>query len=239
MGSYSADMRRGSGWIAGLGAAVLLLVAWVSTADYLAPLRGSNGNADPPHTDPDKVPGPPGQGSAVQTEPAKPVKVPLIMDIFFMVLLVVFALILIYILWRRVQRAREARRRLLEANDAADAPDDLPDDLLPEQLQRSAERGIARLAEGDPRNAIVRCWVMLEDTVAEAGLPPDPALTSEELTSAVLARYAVTPAVIDELARLYREARFSEHTLDESHRKRAVAALNALRNDLDAARSPA
>ena len=127
---------------------MLLLVAWVSTADYLAPLRGSNGNADPPHTDPDKVPGPPGQGSAVQTEPAKPVKVPLIMDIFFMVLLVVFALILIYILWRRVQRAREARRRLLEANDAADAPDDLPDDLLPEQpptqcrtRDREARRG--------------------------------------------------------------------------------------------------
>ena len=75
--------------------------------------------------------------------------------------------------------------------------------------------------------------------MAEAGLPRDPALTSEEFTSAVLARYAVTPAVIDELARLYREARFSEHTLDEGHRKRAVAALNALRNDLDAARSPA
>ena len=190
---YSAAMRRGSGWIVGLGAAVLLLVAYVSTADWVAPLRGSNATPEDLDTDPSKVPAPPNQGPGTQTEPAKPVKVPLILDIFFNILLIAFALILIYLFFRRIQTVREARRRLAEANEAADAPDDVPDDLLPEHLQRTAERGLARLAEGDPRNAIVRCWVMLEDTVAAAGLPRDPALTSQEFTSEVLARYAVTP----------------------------------------------
>ena len=177
----------------GLGAAVLLLVAYVSTADWVAPLRGSNAAPEDLDTDPSNVPAPPNQGSGVQTQAAKPVKVPLWLDIFFNIMLIAFALILIYLFFRRIQTVREARRRLAEANEAADAPDDVPDDLLPEHLQRTAERGLARLAEGDPRNAIVRCWVMLEDTVAAAGLPRDPALTSQEFTSEVLARYAVTP----------------------------------------------
>lgn len=223
----------------GLGAAVLLLVAYVSTADWVRPLRGSDVTPEDLDTDPSTAPSPPGRSAGVDPGTGEPVKTPLILDIFFTILLIVFALFLIYLLFRRIQTVREARRRQAEANEAADAPDDVADDLLPEHLQRTAERGIARLAEGDPRNAIVRCWVMLEDTVAAAGLPRDPALTSQEFTSEVLALYTVTPGVIDGLAELYREARFSEHALDESHRKRAVAALNALREDLDAAQAPA
>ena len=101
-------------------------------------------------------------------------KVPLWLDIFFNIMLIAFALILIYMFFRRIQTVREARRRLAEANEAADAPDDVADDLLPEHLQRTAERGLARLAEGDPRNAIVRCWVMSGGHRRRGRAPPGP-----------------------------------------------------------------
>jgi hypothetical protein len=216
---------------------MLLLVAWVSTSTYVSPLRGSTGETATPHTDSNNLPRPPDQPASAPHDSGKPVKVPQILDIFFLVMLILFALALMYLLFRRIQQARAARRRIAEAADAVDALDDFPEDLLSENLQRTAERGIARLSEGDARNAIVRCWVMLEDTVAEAGLARDPALTSEEFTAAVLAQYAFTPDVIAELGALYREARFSQHALDEGHRRRAVAALNALRDDLDRPRS--
>jgi hypothetical protein len=48
----------------------------------------------------------------------------------------------------------------------------------------------------------------------------------------VLARYTVDPEAITELAALYREARFSDHLLDESHRRTALDALDRLHHTL-------
>ena len=91
----------------GLGAAVLLLVAYVSTADWVKPLRGSNAAPEDLDSDPSNVPAPPNQGSGVQTQAAKPVKVPLWLDIFFNIMLIAFALILdLYVLPPDPDRAR-------------------------------------------------------------------------------------------------------------------------------------
>jgi hypothetical protein len=105
-----------------------------------------------------------------------------------------------------------------------------------DDLARSAARGLVALTEGEPRNAIVRCWAELEDAVERTGLPRDPALTSEELAADVLQRFAVGRTEIETLGALYREARFSEHVMGEVHRDAAIRALTALRDDLS--RSP-
>jgi cbb3-type cytochrome oxidase subunit 3 len=155
--------------------------------------------------------------------------------VFIYALLISLALCLLAIVWWSA-KTRRRRKRVDNAFDVVPEVDnEVAHERLPEELSRSAGVGLSSLAEGDPRNAIVRCWLALEDTVTSAGLARDPALTSEEFTAVVIGRYAVGPGSIAELAALYREARFSTHDLGESHRRRAVHALNDLRDDLDRA----
>lgn len=94
-----------------------------------------------------------------------------------------------------------------------------------------------RLRTGDPRNAIVACWSQLEDDAAAAGLGRMPSETSMEYTQRVLSAAAVDVEAIEELAELYREARFSDHPVDDDRRARAVAALRRLHGSLHAHRA--
>jgi Domain of unknown function (DUF4129) len=87
---------------------------------------------------------------------------------------------------------------------------------------------LAALAQGSPRNAIVACWLRLEDDVADAGLPRLISETSAEFTERVLGSYALDPTPISELAALYREARFSVHELGQAERQRAIVALRQI-----------
>lgn len=84
----------------------------------------------------------------------------------------------------------------------------------------------AALAEGDPRNAIVACWMRLERDAADAGLARDPAETSLEYVDRVVRAASVDPGPIAALGALYREARFSRHELTTEHRTRAADALD-------------
>lgn len=231
-------MKRGAGWVVGLGALTLLLAAWVTTAGSVPALRGVVPSPDAP-TD-NRVGASQQRAPSPRRQETRPGELPRVLDVFFTILLIVFALALLSILVRAVVLRR--RRRRSSAGPIEPVPDAIQegaDGVVSERLSRSADEGLARLAEGDPRNAIVRCWTILEDNVVRTGLPRDPALTSEEFATQVLLRYAVTGSSIDELAGLYREARFSAHALDEGHRLRAVKALNSLRDDLDAAAHPA
>jgi hypothetical protein len=88
------------------------------------------------------------------------------------------------------------------------------------------------LADGEPRNAIVACWLRLEDDVAAAGWPRHAAETSAEYTTRVLAAVGLDGEAVTALAALYREARFSTHTLGEADRSRATAALRAVHGSL-------
>lgn len=81
------------------------------------------------------------------------------------------------------------------------------------------------LAEGTPRNAIVACWMQLERDAADAGLARRESETSAEYVERVVEASSVDPGPIRDLSALFREARFSDHALDEGHRQRAVEAL--------------
>lgn len=133
-------------------------------------------------------------------------------------------------LWVLFLLARELLRRRADRLEDEDAP--APIDTLPEVLLHRAKTRMAELAAGAPTDAIVACWVRLEAEVAAAGLRPDETRTSAETASAVLTHYDVDPAALEELAALFREARFSEHQLGEEHRARAADALTALHVDL-------
>lgn len=109
----------------------------------------------------------------------------------------------------------------------------LPDvRALAEELGRDAAAQLASLQEGDPRDGIVRCWLRLEEVIAEVGLPRDPAETSSEFTVRVLHTLDLDPRAIGALAGLYREARFSDHVLGESARTSARTMLEQLHSDL-------
>lgn len=81
------------------------------------------------------------------------------------------------------------------------------------------------LSTGSPRNAIVACWMQLEKDAATAGLPRLVAETPAEYVERVVASSSVDPAPINELAALYREARFSRHELRDADRTRAMRTL--------------
>jgi hypothetical protein len=113
----------------------------------------------------------------------------------------------------------------------------LPEVRAAAALVEDAAQRMAALQEGDPRNGIVRCWMRLEESVADAGLPRKAHETSVEFTVRVLHVLDLDPHAIGELAGLYREARFSEHPLTEDARTAARDALTRLQDDLAAARS--
>ncbi len=111
--------------------------------------------------------------------------------------------------------------------------DPLPDvRALTEALGRDATGRLESLRQGDPGEGIVRCWLRLEEVIADAGLPRDPAETSTEFTVRVLHALDLDPHAIGTLAALYREARFSRHRLDETARTTAAGMLELLHRDV-------
>ncbi len=102
-----------------------------------------------------------------------------------------------------------------------------------EALRRDRELYDAALAESDVRNGIVACWVLLEETAANVGIPRLPAETATELVVRFLHTLDVDPRPVARLAALYHEARFSTHELPADARRRAEQALADIHADLD------
>lgn len=143
------------------------------------------------------------------------------------------ALAVVIVLWVAFVLARAIWRHLPRLRTRTTVPQPmsaLPE--VPEELAEGGERRLTILREGNPRNAIVACWLDLEQSAAAAGLPRDPAETSAEYTVRVLHTWDVAPDAMGRLAALYREARFSAHPLTEGHRDEAVTALTRLQDDV-------
>nr|WP_246336281.1 DUF4129 domain-containing protein [Flexivirga oryzae] len=109
------------------------------------------------------------------------------------------------------------------------------DDALLDAVSEVTRRQQQQLLEGVPSNAIVACWVDLERAVASVGVERRPSETSAELTIRVLDTLDVDRRALRTLGALYREARFSAHSLTEQDRRSAVDALSALHRSLPAA----
>ena len=151
--------------------------------------------------------------------------VEVIARVIFAVVLASVAVLVLIFAWRHRPRLRWRRRRRRSADF------EVLDDIAA-TIAADAEAQRAALRHGAPRNAIVECWLRLETAVVVAGGRRDPADTATEFTQRVLASAQVDRTAIDRLAALYREARFSNHTMEEADRQAAIAALNTVHEGL-------
>lgn len=144
----------------------------------------------------------------------------------FFACLVVAAVLVAIAAWRHRPNWRwtiRRRRRPVDFDPLDDVAASISADAAAQQ---------AALRRGEPRNAIVECWLRLERSIVDAGVPRHESDTSTELTQRVLATQPVDPNAIATLASLYREARFSNHAMSEASRQRAIDALDAVHEGL-------
>jgi hypothetical protein len=145
------------------------------------------------------------------------------------------ALLLAWLAWAAFDAFRSRRRRRTALRRVVVPDHDTYDaflDAAHQELISTTQHQMDRLLDGEPRNAIVACWIALEDAVERTGVARDPAETSSEFTERIVALLTVDGLAAQDLAGLYREARFSRHPMGEAHRLRAVTLLTQLADQL-------
>ncbi len=131
---------------------------------------------------------------------------------------------------RRSARLRRARFSTGAATPAA------PGTAGPVVLEAAVAAAIVELADdSDPRGAVITAWVRLERAAGSVGADRSPSHTPADLVTRLLAGRAVPAVVLDRLAGLYRQARYSPHPVDDRMRAEALEALRAVQ---DALRQP-
>lgn len=127
--------------------------------------------------------------------------------------------------------ARRRRRGApLPAGDAgASAP------VASDALVVAAERGLAAVEDlsRSPREAIIACYLAMEEAlVAAPGAAPQESDTPTEVLARAVANRVLRADGAAPLVRVFAEARFSTHTMTESHREVAEQALRAVLGDV-------
>ncbi len=127
-------------------------------------------------------------------------------------------------------------RALLRAWRARDIPP--PEDtatagVVPAAVLADQSERLAALGSGTPREGIVAAWARLEASIAIAGVPLMRSRTSTEVVLATLRNHDVPAETLEELAVLFREARYSPHELTEADRRRAEDALRRVDAELE------
>jgi Domain of unknown function (DUF4129) len=137
---------------------------------------------------------------------------------------VVTALVLVALgAWWLSARGRRATRAPLPAT-----PEEALGDVLAETLDDLR-------AEGDPRRAVIRAYARMERSLAAVGLPRGPAEAPEEYLSRVLADVAVSERSAGRLTALFTWARFSGHDVRPEMKDEALATLEQVQLELEAA----
>lgn len=219
-------MARGDLGLLGVGIAAVLTSAWAAS---LAPLAfgpdttRAGANQSPADYDPHdySVRQKPLLGTGGTTSTATSTAILWVLGVAVALVVGLVLVLLARALWRRLQ----------DRPPAAPPPPPLTD-VLPGAVAADAQAQFDALAEGLPSDAIIACWVRLERSISEAGVPLPAARTSTEVTVDLLRRYAVDVDALDRLAVLYREARFSRHELSEAHRTEAAEALQRVHQGL-------
>ena len=131
------------------------------------------------------------------------------------------------------RRRRKKARAIGIVGEAAEHGDVFRIDLMRRAAGGALEWLQAR--SGDPGDAVVLAWLMLEQAAADSGLVRQPHQTPTEFTSAVLAQLRVDAGALDRLRRLYQRARFSGHQVTEDDVQAAQDALHRVIDDLGTA----
>jgi hypothetical protein len=103
-----------------------------------------------------------------------------------------------------------------------------------EKVLAAVDAGLSDLAagEGDPRRAVIACWVRLEEAAAAVGTPRQAGDSPTDLVLRLLAEHDVSAPALYDLAGVYRIARYATHTVDVAMRDRARSALQQVRAEL-------
>ena len=101
------------------------------------------------------------------------------------------------------------------------------------ELLAGVDEAQRRLLGGPPANAIVRCWMAVEEAAARSGVPPLASDTSAEFTLRLLDSLEVDSEALQQLSLLYRRARFGSDPIGEDQRALAAGYLQRIRSDLD------
>ena len=125
---------------------------------------------------------------------------------------------------RRLREAGRERRGEVDPEETGFAVISAPTRLA-HALSEDQDRQRALLEQGSPRNGIVQCWHRFEELAGEAGLGRKAWETPGEFALRLLTTVQADEDAAYRLTRLYREARFSHHDLDESARDEALEAL--------------
>jgi Domain of unknown function (DUF4129) len=175
------------------------------------------------------------------TEPTKPKPEPPAPDggtrwTFGAILLAVLAVLAMGLLYALslLRHATWFPRRFGLGDRAGVDDAEVPGAAIRAELADAAETALRQIDEGEPDEAVIACWVLLERAAAEAGVRRQPAETAAELTARVLAAYEVDAVTLSELADRYREARYSSHPIGEEGRERARTLLGRVRERLSA-----
>lgn len=223
-------MTRRAGVALLTGTVVVVLFAAVATggevkfADRAPSFPGSGATEEPVATTP------PTQPAYDDSTRPSVVHVPHLVGVLVRAVLFALLAVLVALVVRNVWRHRPRLRWRFGRRRRASKFDVLDDVAAAVGADAEAQR--AALRRGSPRNAIVECWLRLEKAVATAGVRHDPADTSTELTMRVLTSVHVDQDAIERLAVLYREARFSDHSMGEDARRAAIDALDAIHDGL-------
>ncbi|MFG2815848.1 DUF4129 domain-containing protein [Streptomyces sp. NPDC048410] len=139
------------------------------------------------------------------------------------VLLVVVVMIAGLRLWRYLTRpsASEAPATYATLNDEQ------------ERLAQAVDSGRRALLDGtDARAAVIACYAAMEESLAESGVTRRASDSAQDLLERAVAGGLPTGAAAAALTALFREARYSTHPMDGSHRDRAAAALAEIADGL-------
>ncbi|GIG58449.1 hypothetical protein Lfu02_28210 [Longispora fulva] len=102
-----------------------------------------------------------------------------------------------------------------------------------EEVRAAVRAGLDALDDlGDPRRAVIACWLGLEAAAAEAGTVRQTGDTPTELVGRLLAEHHVSSGGLGDFVELYRLARYAPHIVDEDMRLRARSALAQLHDEL-------
>ncbi|HZX01320.1 DUF4129 domain-containing protein [Kribbella sp.] len=114
----------------------------------------------------------------------------------------------------------------------AEPSDDNWERIKAERLAEAVDTGLAQIDTGTASDAVIACWVALEEAAASAGVAREPSETPAEFTVRVLGVGGISEPELIRLGRLYREARYSTRGSTEEARTIARAALLRLREEL-------
>lgn len=213
-GRYSADgpvpKRRGP-----LRSVVTFVVAMGLLALLVRAVTGSEGNRLRP-----LLPGANGDGTGPVTEPGAGYEPEFAV---WPVLAVAALAFLAAASWWLQARGRRAGREAVQA---------VPEEALADVLAATLDD---LRAEQDPRRAVIAAYARMERALAASGLPRSPAEAPQEYLDRVLLEVAVSRRAAARLTSLFAWARFSGHDVRPEMKEEAIATLEQVQVELEAA----